>query len=348
MPTVISKSQEVEATPVKDESVPEPQASGPQVETPPAENATGSKIPDSSEIDWGEFLDEDDSDENPDDDGSLESADDVTASTDKATAEEPKPGEEPPLTDAQKAEAEAAKTVEAATPAEPGTDKPTDLGLEGKPDAQPKTPEDTAQAELTDEQQRTQHQQLRTEQLSKLSDYYGTHFTEEQAANFMANPQEVVPGMLAQVHLAVLESAVNAIAGMIPNMVSQSLEVKERTKQANSSFFEAWPKLNKPEYQKPLARMIGLYKQNNPEAPLEQLIQEVGASAHIAFKIVPEGAGDSSGGEVVNEPPAGAVPQSGGFRPAKPGGSQPPNPAKKKNEWETMNEEFDAQERAAG
>lgn len=218
------------------------------------------------------------------------------------------------------------------------------------PVAEPPTPEVPPVVPVpteTPEQQAEALQKVRTEQHSKLTDFY--KLSDEDAASMITSPQEVVPNMLANLHMTVLENTLQTLASMIPQMVSQVMETKKANENANEAFFGAWPKLAKAELYAPLGRMISAYRTANPEVPQDQLIKEVGAAAHLAFKIAPDEM-PGVGGIVPNPgvspeglPVAPAVPGSG-FTPAAPGGSTPPAPVKSNNPWDSYNKELDKEE----
>lgn len=330
------------ATPPATPPAAAPEAPAPA--TPPAE-----EISDGSEaIDWGKL--------NEDLDVDQESA-----------GEEEAPAETPPVVEPGKEIPPAGEVVPPvpATPKVPAAEvsPPTTPAVPAVPPApkEPVVPPVTPVAETptpvvppvvplpteTPEQQAEASKKVRMEQHSKLKDYY--KLSDEDAASMVAAPQEVVPDMLANLHMTVLENTMQTIVGMLPQMVSQVVDVARRNEEANKAFFTTWPKLAKQELYAPLERMIGAYRQANPEMPQDQLIKEVGAAAHLAFKIAPD---EMPGvGAVVpavdGAPPAVPVvpvAPAGGFVPAVPGGGMPITPVKKKDEWGTYNDELDKDE----
>ena len=177
-------------------------------------------------------------------------------------------------------------------------------------------------------------------------DYY--KISDEDAVSMVTSPQEVVPNMLANLHMTVLENTLQTLTSMIPQMVSQVMEQKKANTDANEAFFSAWPKLAKAELYAPLGRMISAYRNNNPEMAQDQLIKEVGAAAHLAFKIAPDNIPEVGRGEVQVPTPQVPAVAVGTFAPAAPGGSVAPVSAENTNEWTDYNKELDREDELTG
>lgn len=334
------------AAPAPVETPTEPTEAKPTEEVKPAVTETPSDqdVPDGSEkMDWGEFNTQMDTEDASSDLLQPDTVKEVTTSPPStavpAPAQEPAPksGEvspEKPVT--------APEVVKPVTPAVPETPekKPETLEVQKPPsEVIPKEALKPSVPELTPEQQAEEVNKVRNEQRQVLVQRY--QISDEDAASFITAPNEVVPNMLAELHMSVLESSVQALAGLIPNMVSQVMERQKANTAANDAFFKAWPKLAKDEFQTPLLRMLSAYKISNPEVPQEQLIREVGAAAHLAFRLLPD---DVQTPEVVQST---QVPSQQVFVPAVPGGARIPLPEKEKGKWENYNDELDTEEKEA-
>lgn len=338
MPITVTKPEETAEQPAAVPANGLPNNDGAQPNTPPAEEA-GSP----TTIDWGAMNDEFDHE-----DSGIEEEAEVSAEA----LDEEEPGTPPASDEAAQREEPATPKEEQAAEAPAAEEAPTTPETPEVPEvpvAETPTPEtepEAQPAQPTPEQQAADLSQIREEQRAKFREAY--QLTEDQASDIIAKPGEVVPEMLANLHMNVLENTITALAGMIPNMVSQVLRQERAAESANTAFFKTWPALNKQEYYKPLQRMIQTYRTNNPNVAQDQLIQEVGAAAHIAFRIDPN-AGSQPTGQAPATPPAAPSAQGTGappanFRPAAPGGSVPPAPAREKTVWDDLNEQFDAED----
>ena len=330
-----------------------PAPTSPAVETPsPAPAAPPAEVsPDagSEELDWGQMNEDFDkvdlevdagSKESPVADGSLDVPVVAPPSTEEAV---------PPVV--PKVETPSTEIPAPATPEVPTAkvpDKPETPPVV-PPVAETPTPEvskaetPAAQAQ-TPEQQAEALNKVRMEQHSKLKDYY--KMSEEDAVAIVTSPNEVVPSMLANLHMTVLENTLQTLTSMIPQMVSQVINANKANEDANKAFFDTWPKLAKKELYAPLGRMIQAYRNANPEVPQDQLISEVGAAAHLAFKIAPDNLPAVPGTEVVPTIPiVPVIPEAGGnFVPAAPGGNVAQVPVGDKNQWTDYNKELDKEE----
>lgn len=153
---------------------------------------------------------------------------------------------------------------------------------------------------------------------------------EENAAAF-------VPKMMARVAYEAQVSMMKFLAQSVPGMVKQYNTVQKANTEAEDKFFSAHEKLglkkSDPKHREVAFRMASLYRQANPQMPLEQLIAEVGPIVAAAVQAQAPAA-----------PAAPSAPPS--FRPApftpavNGGGGMSPTPAPT-SPWEGMGANYD-------
>lgn len=204
---------------------------------------------------WGEMLDNSDDDEPAGEpDPTAAEADDKGDETPPA---EPK-AEEPP--------AEPPKAEE--PPAEPSPQAET----------QPKASEP-----LNQEQIQAEAKRLRESAMAELTNLY--KLTDEEAENLQVSPETELPKLAAQLHMNMIEALHFGLQQQLPQMIEHVTVIKQQQQQAVNSFYEVWPQLKNDAYNEVVLRTMQVYKQLNPNAPLDKVIQEGGAMAMAALKI---------------------------------------------------------------
>lgn len=219
-----------------------------------------------------------------------------------APQEEPEPEPEAPPEEPEPAAAEAAPPIEPEAPAEPEPE-PEPESLPEAATAEPETPPEAAQppepeapAEpapqfapappqaaqpLTDEQRRERVAGLRKAAISEAERSYV--LSEDLENEFSSNPGKVLPKLAAQVQMTTQEVVIQEVLRMLPVAVGMEIERRKNADSFWDEFEGEWPKLKgrRPELQ----RMASTYQAMNPGAERAQMIRDVGASAHLAFRV---------------------------------------------------------------
>lgn len=147
-----------------------------------------------------------------------------------------------------------------------------------------------------------------------------------------------VPKLLSRVFLESQMSMQKFLAQAVPGMVKQFNTVTSANTKAEDAFFAAHKALdvNNPQHRATAVRIATVYRQANPNIPLNQLIAEVGPMVMAALRVNAPPVQTPSG---ISAP---ALPKNtGGFRPAVNGGggvSPQPSPG---NPWEGLGRSFD-------
>jgi len=243
----------------------------------------------------------------------------------KAAEEEPKPPvEEPPQPGEKKEElkpkAEEPKAPEA-PPAQPAAAAP------------PKEPEQP-KPQKTREQVAEEHRQWREQAESKLSQYMSQRLTPEEVEELRMEPEKVLPKFVARTYLDVYEAMIEDVQSRIPHVVGQMQVQQMQAAAAEQAFYSAWPSLAKPEYRDVVTRTVIAYRQLNPQASFDQVVQEAGTMASVALRL------PVAGTPAKAEDPPAEEPQRPAMSPAAPSARGAPPKAKSSNPFVLMAEEF--------
>lgn len=241
--------------------------------------------------------------------------------------------------------------------------KPPTQGEPPKPPTQQQTPPQQAQTPAAQEQQPqpTQQQQPtptgqqeaapRTptpaepqriaESLLQNSDALIQHLAESE---FKLSPEDVealetdapkhIPTLLARAFFKTQVNMYQQLSRVIPAMVQQMQTVQQRNGANEGKFYAKWPDL-KPELHGPIVRRYAtVYRQANPQATLDQMIEDLGPMVMMAAKVQPSQQAQPGNGVQTPPPamrPVSRVPSSP-FRPAV-GGASAPQPSADDNPW---------------
>lgn len=161
------------------------------------------------------------------------------------------------------------------------------------------------------------------------------HFklSEEQSTKLLTKPEEVLPGILADMYLDVYDSVMRGMAQQMPSMVQSVQYDAQAREEGKKIFYDAWPKLDPVKHGEVVGRYAAMYSQMHPNATPEEIIRDVGAQVMFALKIPVENQ-DTTTQEHEEE----VANRGAGFKPA---GSSPARgtPAQSDNIFVQMAEE---------
>ncbi len=233
----------------------------------------------------------------PDDDADDPDADPQEPAQAEADEADPEPAEAAEGKETPPAEEPPADPTPAA--AEPATPAPPE------PAAQPvEEPPATVEAQPTQEEINARYAQWRGDAEKALETHY--QLTPEQVEAFEEDPGKTLAQLASRMHMEVLTTSVAYIAQMIPSLVSQTQRASSQNAEAEKAFYEKWPDLKGQD--KLVGQLAYAYRQVNPQATQEDLINTVGVQAMVQLR----------------KPIPGYSPQAAPVEPAKP---RPPAPA---------------------
>lgn len=110
-------------------------------------------------------------------------------------------------------------------------------------------------------------------------------WTEDQEADFEADPGKVMSNMAADLFLDLYDSISQTLRTQMPGMVSGIIAQADAVRQNEQRFYNAWPKLAKPEFRATIDRISTTYRQQNPTMDNETAVKEIGAQAWVALRL---------------------------------------------------------------
>lgn len=212
--------------------------------------------------------------------------------------------------------AEPESVVEAPAVPEPAVEAPVVYTPPAAPAVLPPTPQQLADKKAVE--------------LAKLEQLYA--LSDEDSAAMFAEPDKVLPKLLAKMHQQAAQSVLDSMQTTVPQIV-QTAEAATRVEtEARQAFFSVNEDLMKPEYEAAVLKIGAMYRQVNPKASKVEAIQKIGELARVALNLPAKVAG-------VAQAPV-AKPANVPFTPSR-GGTGGAKVAGSKGTWEQLNAEFD-------
>jgi hypothetical protein len=157
----------------------------------------------------------------------------------------------------------------AVTPATPEPAKPAQAPVQAAPEQPAASPE--------------QYQTWRATRVSELEKTYSIN--EDDAAALLTEPEVVLPRLMANAHMVVLENAMQAVQAMMPVMMQQIQSHTEMNTRAKSLFTSVNPDLADPQYESAIMQLGQVYRNVNRTAPPEEAARAIGALVRSALGI---------------------------------------------------------------
>lgn len=186
---------------------------------------------------------------------------------------------------------------------------------------------------------------LRQNYINEIQSRYS--MSDDEALAFQADPQQSLPLLAARVHAAVLEEAVQTVTQtmiqMLPAYVENLVNTRETRGRNQNAFYDRFPELK--EHDSVVKQVGQLYRQMNPNAKLDDFIQDVGSQvwlrvglpvAQLASKFSSPDSSDAA-------PAAPAAPRPVGLTPNPPG-PQTPIPALSENPFDALLSQWESEE----
>jgi hypothetical protein len=229
-------------------------------------------------------------------------------------------------------------TAPAATPAPTAT--PTTAEVPPPPTAQSPTPaqEPTPPAPSAPEQPAqpvVDYNEWRKTQLESLEKVY--KLDEETSNQLLTEPEVALPKLLANVHLAVLETAMKSVTSVLPSMLTELQTSSSREQQAEELFYSQNQDLRDAKYKSAILEFGQMFRKVNRDAPAEEAARVIGNMVRTAFGLA---APVQASAPPVATPPVAAKPAP--YAPVRGGGSAATPPAAQ-NVWASLAQEFESE-----
>lgn len=159
-------------------------------------------------------------------------------------------------------------------------------------------------------------EELRAKYLEDLQNHYA--ISQEDALAITTQPETVMPRIAAQLHMNVMQEVTRQLQQVmqtVPHLMEAQLHRQTRETEAKQVFYKSWPGLES--HHDAVVRNAAMFRQANPQATREQVIEAAGTLTALALGADPQTFRVASG--AAGSPPAPVQ------RPSAPSGV-PPRP----------------------
>lgn len=250
-----------------------------QAEEAAAEDSTGAGAEPATDleggsepIDWA-ALDSDDSldETNPDHDFAADTEqDDTEVQETSVEAQEPEKVAETPQAETP--------AVEAQAPEQP-QQVAQEQAQQPQTETQPEQPQGPSQEEIA---------QMRGKIHESLKNVYA--LSDEDAEAMLTDPQSVIPTLAANLHMSVMaevhqaiRQTVEQVTQQLPQTIQQTTKMQQDSEKILNDFYGQWPELKGKE--DVVTQAAAMYRQMNPDATLEQAMNDIGRQMYVLLNI---------------------------------------------------------------
>lgn len=131
-------------------------------------------------------------------------------------------------------------------------------------------------------------QQLQANQAQVVDALARAHYglNQEELDSLNVNPAEVIPKMLAKVHVNSVSATLHHVAQQLPRMILGIMDARQRNVENENKFYSNWPQLDRTKHGPVVAQIAQVYRQMNPNATPEDFVRQVGAQAVVALGLL--------------------------------------------------------------
>lgn len=138
-----------------------------------------------------------------------------------------------------------------------------------------------------------------------------------------------IPKLMARTFLRAQAGALSQMERVVPALVERFMTVSKARDAAKSKFYDRWKDtgIDRTKHDEIVDRLAKTYRKENPQATLEQVVEDLGPLVMMVAKIVPPapGAAPRQNGQAGTPMVAGRRPPSPPFQPAVGGPASPPS-----------------------
>lgn len=160
--------------------------------------------------------------------------------------------------------------------------------VEMKPEDAPKPAAEEPKPAVEAAPQTINYDEIRTDLRGRIAEQY--QLSEEEADLIATDPAKVMPQLMAKAFVDVYEAVFHAVTRQLPTMISSTTNIQHTVKEREQSFYSAHPELQEYITQHPastqqLAAIGAFWRQQNPDASVEQAIEGIGKMAKVMLGI---------------------------------------------------------------
>lgn len=152
--------------------------------------------------------------------------------------------------------------------------------------------------------------------------------SEEETTLLISEPDKVLPGLAARMHVRMQVQLANQIAQILPGIIQSQIEGAAKVQSLESSFFSQYPELNKPAFRGTVQESLTMIRQVNPNASRDEVMRDGAALAAVRLRTKLGGAQEPAQMPALEpmplQPPQAAPQQTAPFAPAQSGGASEP------------------------
>ena len=141
----------------------------------------------------------------------------------------------------------------------------------------------TPQAPPVEQQQLMDPVKLQEQAIEQLTT--STYALSDEDKNaLIAEPDKVLPGLAARMHVTMQVQLAQQIAQILPGIIQGQLQQATKVQGLESSFFGQYPELNKPQFRQTVQESLAMIRQVNPQASREEVMRDGAALAAVRLR----------------------------------------------------------------
>jgi len=123
--------------------------------------------------------------------------------------------------------------------------------------------------------------------VNEISSRYSV--SDEDKDLLQTEPEKVLPKFAGRLFADVYDAVFQTVYAQIPSLVASYNRGQKAATDYQDQFYQRWPGLDKTQHDGVVVRLARAYVNANPRASREQVIESVGAWAHVQLGIPPSG-----------------------------------------------------------
>lgn len=109
--------------------------------------------------------------------------------------------------------------------------------------------------------------------------------SDEEAQNFLTEPELVLPKTAARLHMAITKDVIGGIHSVLPGIIQAYMNNTGVEQKARDSFYAKNPDLNNPEYEQYIFKIGKMFREVNPNATSDVAAERIGDMVRQALGI---------------------------------------------------------------
>ena len=108
--------------------------------------------------------------------------------------------------------------------------------------------------------------------------------SDEEKNALIAEPDKVLPGLAARMHVRMQVQLAQQIAQILPGIIQGQLQQATKVQTLENSFFGTYPELNRPQFRQTVQESLAMIRQVNPQATREEVMRDGAALAAVRLR----------------------------------------------------------------